>query len=258
MAIELFNNGKHQCLMFDDLVDDTAGEAVQSNQFLIVDNGQGALLDPGGNMTYNGLLMEMHNYFPPKKLKYILASHADPDIIASVNKWMIHSDCKVMISKLWVRFVPHFCSGDNSSGRILGIPDEGANLPLGTSIIKAIPAHFMHSEGNFQFYDPISKILFTGDMGASLVGHTEADKPVEDFKSHIQHMEGFHKRYMISNKICRFWVNMVRQMDVEAIVPQHGRSFVGKKMVNEFLNWIEALPCGIDLLSQDNYKVPAN
>ena len=86
MAIELFNNGTHQCLMFDDLVDDSVGDAVQANQFLIVDHGHGALIDPGGNMTYNGLLMEMHNYFPPKKLKYILASHADPDIIASVNK----------------------------------------------------------------------------------------------------------------------------------------------------------------------------
>src|SRR5512142_182945 len=66
MAIELFNNGKHQCLMFDDLVDDSVGDAVQANQFLIVDNGHGAIIDPGGNMTYNGLLMEMHNYFPPK------------------------------------------------------------------------------------------------------------------------------------------------------------------------------------------------
>jgi flavorubredoxin len=26
-------------------------------------------------------------------------------------------------------------------------------------------------------------------------------------------------------------------------------------MVNEFLNWIEALPCGIDLLTQDTYRV---
>jgi flavorubredoxin len=131
------------------------------------------------------------------------------------------------------------------------------NLPLGNTVIKAVPAHFMHSEGNFQFYDPISKILFSGDMGASIVGHKEADTPVEDFKAHIQFMEGFHKRYMISNKICRYWVNMVRQMDVEAIVPQHGRSFVGKKMVNEFLNWIEALPCGIDLMTQEHYRVPA-
>jgi flavorubredoxin len=47
--------------MFDDLVDDSVGDAVQANQFLIVDNGHGALIDPGGNMTYNGLLMEMHN-----------------------------------------------------------------------------------------------------------------------------------------------------------------------------------------------------
>ena len=256
MAIELYNDGKHLCLMFGDLVDDTAGIAVQSNQFLIVDNGHGALIDPGENMTYNGLLMEMRNYFPPKNLEYILASHADPDIIASVNKWMIHSDCQVLISKLWARFVPHFCIAGNIEGRIQGIPDEGMDIPLGNSIIKAVPAHFTHSEGNFQFYDPISKILFTGDMGASIVGHMEADTPVKDFKSHIQHMEGFHRRYMISNKICRFWVNMVRQLNVEAIVPQHGRSFKGKKMVNEFLNWIENLPCGVDILTQESYRLP--
>ncbi len=256
MAIELFNNGKHQCLMFNDLVDYSMGEAVQANQFLIVDNGNGALLDPGGNMTYNGLLMEMHNYFPPKRLTYILATHADPDIIASVNKWMIHSDCKVMISSLWTRFVPHFCSIGNSAGRVDGIPDEGMVLPLGQTVIKAVPAHFMHSEGCFQFYDPVSKILFSGDMGVSLVPHEAIEEPVEDFKSHIQFMEGFHRRYMISNKVCRFWVNMVRTMDVEMLVPQHGRMFKGKKMVNEFLNWIETLPCGVDLMTQENYKVP--
>ena len=69
-------------------------------------------------------------------------------------------------------------------------------------------------------------------------------------------LEGFHRRYMVSNKICRYWVNMVRQMDVEAIVPQHGRMFKGKKMVSEFLDWIENLDCGIDLMTQDNYRLP--
>ncbi len=257
MAVELFNNGKHKCLMFDDLVDDAENAAVQANQFLIVDNGHGALIDPGGNMTYNSLLMEMHNHFPRKNLDYILASHADPDIIASINKWMIHSDCKVAISKLWSRFVPHFCSAGNSmDGRMIALPDEGMNLPLGQCIIKAVPAHFMHSEGNFQFYDPVSKILFSGDMGASLVGHDEADQPVENFATHVQYMEGFHRRYMVSNKICRYWVNMVRRHDVEWIVPQHGRSFKGKKMVNEFLDWIENLPCGVDNMTQDHYCMP--
>ncbi|HXU92754.1 MAG TPA: MBL fold metallo-hydrolase [Gallionella sp.] len=257
MAIELFNNGKHMCLMFDDLVDDAANGAVQANQFLIVDNGHGALLDPGGNMTYNGLLMSMHGYFPPKRLEYLLASHADPDIIASVNKWLIHSDCKVLISQLWTRFVPHFCSVGSVEGRIEGIPDEGMSLQLGDCTIKAIPAHFMHSEGNFQFYDPVSKILFSGDMGASIVPYLKANTPVEDFDAHIPYMEEFHRRYMVSNKICRYWVNMVREMDVEWIVPQHGRSFRGKQMVDRFLDWVEQQPCGIDLMTQDNYRVPA-
>jgi flavorubredoxin len=256
MAIELFNNGKHICLMFDDLADEGGDVAVQSNQFLIIDNGHGALIDPGGNMTFNGLLMGMMEHFSSKKMEYILASHADPDIIASVNKWMIHAECKVAISALWARFVPHFCTSGNTVGRILSIPDEGMNFQLGDCVLKAIPAHFMHSEGNFQFYDPISKILFSGDMGASLVSHTDADTPVTDFKEHLKYMEGFHSRYMISNKICRYWVNMVREMDVEMIVPQHGKSFKGKKMVNQFLDWIEQLPCGVDLMTQENYRVP--
>ena len=48
---------------------------------------------------------------------------------------------------------------------------------------------------------------------------------------------------------------MVRQLDVEWIVPQHGASFKGKEMVNRFLDWLEDLECGIDLLSQEDFKV---
>ena len=83
MAVELFNDGKHIVHAFYDLVNDSAAGAVQCNQFLIADHGHGALIDPGGNMTYGGLLMDMQQYFSSKDLDYILASHPDPDIIAS-------------------------------------------------------------------------------------------------------------------------------------------------------------------------------
>lgn len=78
MAIALFNDGKHACLMFTDLVEDEEDNSVQSNQFLIVNNGNGILLDPGGVMTYNELYMAMSWFFPPKQLQYVFASHADP------------------------------------------------------------------------------------------------------------------------------------------------------------------------------------
>ena len=51
----------------------------------------------------------------------------------------------------------------------LVLPDEGGLVPLGNAVIRAVPAHFLHSVGNFGFYDPTSRIFFSGDIGASLI-----------------------------------------------------------------------------------------
>ena len=209
--IVLFDNGSHQCLCFDDLV---SGEGVQSNQFLIVDNGQYLLLDPGGDLTYTPLSLELSKRFPLQELDYIFASHQDPDIIAALDKWLLHTRARVICSKLWARFLPHLTAnylavshGINTYDRVIPLPDRGQAIALGDCSLKAIPAHFLHSVGNFQLYDPVSKILFSGDMGASLVDDAA---PVSDFAAHIQYMDGFHRRYMAANKICRLWARMVR------------------------------------------------
>jgi flavorubredoxin len=40
------------------------------------------------------------------------------------------------------------------------------------------------------------------------------------------------------------------------IVPQHGAMFKGKEMVERFINWVENLQVGVDLLTQEEYKIP--
>jgi len=264
MAISLYDDGSHRCLMFADLVDDDDDHAVQANQFLLVSGREGALIDPAGNMTYNALIMAMASYFPARELKYILASHADPDIVASLNKWLISTQCTLVVSKLWSRFVPHFCTAGNAAGRILGVPDEGAWFKLGESRVAAVPAHFLHAEGNFHFYDPRSRILFSGDMGASMVAHELVAEPVStvaEFTRLIPSMEGFHRRYMVANKVCRLWADMVRPMvergEILMMVPQHGRYMVGKSVLLAFLDWISALSCGIDRFDSGHYRMPA-
>lgn len=253
----LFDNGSHKCLMFDDLV---SGEGVQSNQFLIIDHDQYLLLDPGGDLTYTPLSLSLSRHIPVQDLTYIFASHQDPDIIASLDKWLLHTRARVICSKLWARFLPHLTAnylavnhGISTYERIIALADRGQSFRLGKSTLKAVPAHFLHSVGNFQLYDPLSKILFSGDMGASLVDDAT---PVRDFSGHVPSMEGFHKRYMASNKVCRLWAAMVRQMDLEMIVPQHGRPFVGREMISAFLYWIENLECGLDLLGPQDYCLP--
>jgi hypothetical protein len=56
MAKELFNNGKHRCVVFNEIMKDPgiAGSDVQSNQFLITHTGadaieEGLIFDPGGS-----------------------------------------------------------------------------------------------------------------------------------------------------------------------------------------------------------------
>ena len=256
MGRELFNDGSHACVMYSDLVTD-GGEAVQANQFLIIDHGHAAVLDPGGTMTYNQLFIGLQKYCNPKDLDLILASHADPDIVGSVNRWMVGTEAKVYVSAIWSRFIPHFCQPGRTDGRIVAIPDPGMRIPLGKSHVIAVPAHFLHAEGNFQFFDPVSRILFTGDMGVSLVGSSQAGDAVTDFDAHVKLMEGFHRRYMTSNKIIRLWSAMVRQLDPEALVPQHGKPMIGKPLVRRFLDWIDTVPCGVDLMTQESYRIPA-
>lgn len=254
MSIELYNDGKHICLMFSDLSME-GGEAVQANQFLIVDNGRAALIDPGGNIAFNELLLTIGRYVPARELQVILASHADPDIIASLDRWMTSTNATLFISCLWERFAPHFCKAGKTEGRIAGIPDHGTRLKLGSCEIHVLPAHFMHAEGNFQFWDPVSGILFSGDLGVSLIAPNETGQTITSLKPWLPKMEPFHRRYMESNKILRYWARMARSLPIKMLVPQHGIPLKGAA-IGEFIDWIENLDCGIDLMTQQSYQLP--
>ncbi|MFN7065591.1 MAG: MBL fold metallo-hydrolase [Aquificaceae bacterium] len=247
----IFDTPDHKVIFFEEL---TPASAVQSNQVLIIHKGEGMLLDPGGHKVFSKLLSELSVYITPNQIKYIFLSHQDPDIVASINGWLMTTRAVAYISKLWMRFLPHFGLDSQLEDRVLPIEDKGTVLTLGGDCkIYMLPAHFLHSEGNFQVYDPCSKILFSGDLGASL---GQDYFFVEDFDKHIRYMEGFHRRYMSSNKVLRFWANMVKGLDIEMIVPQHGAIFKGRDMVNRFIEWVENLEVGVDLLTQDMYSLP--
>lgn len=252
--VELFKTDRHEVLMFTDLIEED-GLAVQSNQFLICHGDTGAIIDPGGNLAFNELFISTSRHFPVNKLSYLIASHADPDIIASLDRWLSSTSAKLVISRVWERFVPHFTKVGKTDNRVVSVPDSGCRLPIGDAELWLLPAHFMHSEGNFHFYDPISRILFTGDLGASMVSGAQARVPAQDFGKHVAHMAGFHRRYMVSNKILRLWLKMARQLDISMIVPQHGAPIAGAAIA-DFFDWLEDLKCGIDLFDETHYQLP--
>lgn len=255
----LFEQGEHLVARFCDLV--KGNDGVQANQFVIRRGRQGALIDPGGDLTYTHLTIELSRHLDLHDLDYILASHQDPDIIASLPRWMLHSRCRVAVSRLWARFLPHLVSSFVASragvqewqDRIMPLADSGEVLAFGDSELWALPAHFLHSAGNFSFYDPVSRILFSGDIGASLGGEEQEVTRVE---AHLPAMEGFHRRYMAGNRACRLWVQMVRELRPSMIVPQHGGYFASPETIGHFLDWLEQLECGPDLMRYQDYRLP--
>lgn len=247
--VVLYEDATHKNVLMEDHSD---GEMVPANQHLIMHNGKGMFLDPGGHKMHSKLFTDLSFHLPPGNIKYLFFSHQDPDIVAAINFWLMATDADGYISALWTRFVSHFGIDSLLANRIKPISDEGTLLNLEGVDLIILPAHFLHSCGNFQVYDPVSKILYSGDLGASIGTDYRV---VSDFNTHIPYIETFHKRYMPSNKAYQYWARMVSQLDIETIAPQHGAVYQGKENVQNFINWVKDLSCGLDLMEQI-YQVP--
>ena len=162
---KLFERGDHRVWLLHDF---GRGLSVQANQYLIVSGSEGIILDPGGPKVYPDVLAETMAHLGGAKLTHIFLSHQDPDIGTSLNAWMMDTEADAYVSQLWLRFLPHYGIDRYLEHHLKPIPDAGMFIEVGSARLMAVPAHFLHSAGNFQLYDPVSKILFTGDLGASV------------------------------------------------------------------------------------------
>ncbi|MBV7316818.1 MBL fold metallo-hydrolase [Shewanella sp. NIFS-20-20] len=214
---------------------------IDTNQYLVQSGSQSLLMDPGGIELFAPMLASLVRQLPIEHITYLFASHQDPDIISSLGLWdQTLPKAKLYSPWLWESFIRHF--GMNNI-KFEPIDDEGGKLLVGDVELHFIPAHYLHSSGNFHVYDPVGKVLMSGDVGAALEDNN-ADIYVDDFAKHSQKMQFFHQRWMPSNRAKDNWIARVRSLDIEYMCPQHGRIFRGDQ-VKQFLDWFAALNVGI-------------
>ena len=243
--ITLFEEGNHKFILLNE-GEPGEEEGVRSNQFLIRHNEVGVLVDPGGFGVMPRVMVELMRHIEPQHIKAIILSHQDPDIVGGLSSWLEFIDAPVYISRIWLRFLPHY--GIKQTQQFVGVPDSGMDLDITDDFhLQLLPAHFLHSEGQINLYDPVSKILFTGDIGAAIMPDESNVAFVDDFDRHLPCIEGFHRRYMCGNRAARLWVEQVRALDIKALAPQHGPIYIGDA-VGDFLNWLKDLQCGMDLM----------
>ena len=215
---------------------------IDTNEYLVTHGGQGMLVDPGGLEVFPAVFSAVATEFDPSAIASIFASHQDPDVISSLALWLeFNPQMRCHISWIWTSFIPHF--GGNAS-TFAAIPDEGMAISLGGLPLQAVPAHYLHSSGNFHLYDRAAKVLFSGDVGAALLPAEHNELFVKDFASHIRHAEAFHRRWMGSNEAKRQWCERVSQLEIDLLCPQHGAIYQGKD-VQRFIDWFDGLHVGV-------------
>ncbi len=214
---------------------------IDTNEYVVSKGDRALITDPGGQEVFPAVFSALSADFDPRTIGHIFSSHQDPDVISSLALWKaFNPDIRCYASWLWSSFIPHF-GGDEST--ILPLPDEGARIELGSCVLEAIPAHYLHSSGNFNLYDPVAKILFSGDLGAALLPSDEAGLFVTDFDRHVRYAEGFHRRWMGSEQAKRDWCERVAKLDLDMLCPQHGAIYRGGD-VPRFLDWLHDLEIG--------------
>lgn len=241
-----YQNGTHQWHV---LYDQYERRVVDTNVYVLTINGESMLMDPGGYEIFPDVSHALISVAAPSSIKAVFISHQDPDVISSLPLWFaINPNITWYASKLWIGFIRHYGGID---ANIVEIPDEGRDITLGGTALKAVPAHYLHSAGNFHLYDPTARVMFSGDVGAALLpaGHSSfvdrRDTQSDDdaFKEHIANANFFHQRWMPSNKAKNDWCTRVRKLDIYFLCPQHGAIYSGKN-VGRFIDWFDNLNVG--------------
>jgi flavorubredoxin len=223
--VTLFEGNRHKFLLLNES-DSGEEDGIRSNQYLIQHGNSGVLLDPGGFGVMPRVLAEMLRYIGPQDVKAIILSHQDPDIVGGIATWLALTSASVYVSNIWMRFLPHY--GIKEMSRFKALPDEGMHCSVAEDLeLDLIPAHFLHSEGQINVYDPVSKILFSGDIGAAMLPDGCDQVFVDDFEAHRPYIEPFHRRYMGGNRAARIWAERISTLDIDMIAPQHGPIYRG-------------------------------
>ena len=220
--------------------------AFRCNVYLIKDNDEYILVDPGSRSFYTQVRERVAQITDPANVGSLILCHQDPDVAASMIDWLdANPEITIISSARTNVLLPHYGREDY---KFYDIVEEPIYRFKSGRELKFIEAPFLHFPGAFTTYDVNSSFLFSGDIWAAL--DIEWKLLVSDMQEHTMNMDLFHVDYMASNIAARGYVRRLDGIDIQTILPQHG-SIIPQEHVADALEYLENLQCGLDLVYSD-------
>jgi flavorubredoxin len=220
--------------------------AFRCNTYLIMDQHEAILVDPGGKQCFLQVMERVAQIMPPEKISGMMLCHQDPDVAASMTDWLnINPSMRVFTTPRTQVLLPYY---GHSDYQFYDVSEKSVHvLPSGASL-KFVEAPFLHSPGAFVTYDTLACFLFSGDIWAAM--DLDWSLIVNSFEEHIPKMNLFNLDYMASNLAARGFVRRIENLAIDAILPQHG-SILGPQHVAAALDYLRNLRCGADIIYAD-------
>jgi glyoxylase-like metal-dependent hydrolase (beta-lactamase superfamily II) len=208
-------------------------------------------VDPGSQIDYPHIRKHLLEHLGSlKEIHLFSINHQDPDVVGNLTylsrenrnlTGLVAEDTWRLVRHLRIR--PHKLHFTNKLGR------HSLHLPSGRRI-QVVPTPFCHFRGAVAYYDPETRILFSGDLfgGLNRPQRLQLFGEEGDWSGIAQ----FHQIYMPTRSAVAHAIRQVRALrpKVEVIAPQHGFLLKGDFMYT-VLERLEKLPVGMDLLLKE-------
>ncbi len=238
----LFDNGMHSVFWLG-YPEETA---FRTNTYLLRDKDEFIVVDPGASGNFEFIKRRINQIANVSEVCAIILCHQDPDVASSLPNWLdIKPDLKVITSHRTEVLLPYYTKKEMNT--VIISDDFRFSFSSGNRL-RFVEAPFLHFPGAFATYDPVSNFLFSGDVFAAL--DYDWKLVIDEFETHAQKMDLFHKDYMASNKATKGFAEKCEALKINAILPQHG-SIIPEPFVKHGLAYLKELQCGTDLIYPD-------
>lgn len=234
----LFEDGTHK-IFWVGISNETA---FRCNVYLIVDGTEAIIVDPGSRSFFTQVESNIKKIIPLENIIGLILCHQDPDVAASMIDWLTYNPkLKIISSNRTNVLLPHYGIEEYD---FFDISESNFTFSSGKEL-QFIEAPFLHFPGAFTTLDLTSNFLFSGDIWAAL--DIDWKLIVDDFAEHTMNMDLFHLSYMASNIAARGFANKLDNIEINAILPQHG-SIIDKHNIEDAKNYLKELRCGTDII----------